>query len=261
MLASRVPGVVYAWNADSTASPPTPAGIIIPNNPMNYGGKLAFRALLFQRYRFNSVSIRAMNTCGVSQNGSAGSAYYKDWALCIKEYSVGGFLAFDRLMDLVPSLAAPNSVPQSVMNIPYPGNELYYVGTNAGGPWSSPPGWGDAQNRQEIQGAIVTVLDSVNALAVSVPLANLFLDYDIEFYDPLDVEDTIPSGIDEMCAVQCALKYVRNRPEILPEPLQRPELVRLTKLQSLLEHAEESKACCSAASASVLSSRSSSKKQ
>ncbi len=225
MLASTVPGTMYAWNAIATP-PPLPAGIVIPVQPVNFGGKLAFRSFIYQRYRFNYIRLRFVSTCGVTQTGSMSAGYWKDFARLMDEYQTAGYISFDQVMDTVPSVAVPNAVPLAALNVPYEGNELYYIGSNDGAPYNGTDpavgNWGDAQNRQEVQGALVLVQDSVNPLAALVPIANVFVDYDIECYDPSDVQDILPTNVGEMRATRRMLQRVRQvgerkKPTLAPQ--------------------------------------------
>jgi hypothetical protein len=194
---------------------------IFPVQPWNFGGQLGIRAFKFQRYRFNSVGVRYVSTCGVAQPSSLGIGYYKDWAAAANQ-DARGDITFPSVADLTPNIVFPVNVAQAAISVPYRGPELYYVGSNAGAPWAPtapPTTWGDAQNRQEVQGAIVVTSDVFTASSASPVISgNLFLDYDIEFYDPLPAEQVVPTSAAEFAIVRDALLYLRGKSVDMAQP-------------------------------------------
>jgi len=162
------------------------------------------------------MRIRLVSTCSVNTPGTLAVGYYKDYARGINDYGaaagISGF--FGNVADLVPSLSTPHTVAQAQLTIPYEGNELYYMGSNSGLPWNTTDGtvsWGDAQNRQEQQGAIVMALDSfIGTSAPSVPTFNVYLDYRLSLYDPEPAQEIIPASLHEVDTVVQTLRYIRG---------------------------------------------------
>jgi hypothetical protein len=203
----------------------TGAGVLasagIPINPMNFGGRLAFRSVQFQRYRFNRFRIRLVSTCGVQTPGSYALGYYKDAARFIQDAFATAF-RFGDVVDLAPCLVTPVNVAQSALSVEYQGPELYYINSLIGRPSGSRPlprtdpaiagtgSWGDAQNRQEIQGFAVAICDTIVPTDAGLAAMNVFLDYQIELYDPEPQFAAIPLSLDERILVKDALDYVRG---------------------------------------------------
>lgn len=202
------------------------ASVGIPINPMNFSGRLAFRAVQFQRYRINRFRIRLVSTCGVQTPGTYALGYYKDAARYIQDATAARF-EFGQVVDLAPCLVTPVNVAQSALSVEYGGPELYYinaltsVGPGGGGisgarplPQTNPTfgtgSWGDAQNRQEIQGFVVVICDSTVPTDAGLTAMNVFFDYQIELYDPEPQFDTIPVSLQERLLVKEALSYVRG---------------------------------------------------
>jgi len=189
------------------------SSILLPVNPWNLGGQLAFRSFQYQRYRYNWFRLRFISTAGVTINGSLCCGYYKDADRGLLDFS--NFLSFSQVADLVPSVVFPQNIASAEMLVPYNGNELYYMGVDQGRPQQIQSivsdQWGDAQNRQEQQGVIALICDSLlPASTTAYPTMNVYFDYEIELYDPRPADDVIPKTLDERDAVRRALRYMRG---------------------------------------------------
>jgi hypothetical protein len=210
-------GILFDQLAGASAGLP---GALLPLNPWNMGGKLAFRAFQYQRFRFNRVRLRFVSTAGVQVTGTIAAGYYKDYDRAFYDFVSYG-LTFGTVSDLVPSVSFPQNIAQSEITMSYPGNELYYLGTSEGKPQanqvSGPLNWGDAQNRQEQQGCFALVCDSVLPPSTSVyPTMNVFMDYDIELYDPRPSDEIVPTSVSEIQLIRKTLSFVRDKPVIKP---------------------------------------------
>jgi hypothetical protein len=209
----------------------------VPMNPWNLGGQLGLRAFKYQRYRFNNFGLRFVSSTGVTTPGSLTFGYFKDFAQADKIF-LASAITFAQAADLVPSLTTPVIVPQAVFNVPYTGNELYYVGYNSGRPNAGGDPlagfWGDAQNRQEVQGCAVVVSDYITTATLGIQkTGSVYLDYDIEFYDPLPSENIIPSTSEEVVAVHEVLQYLRGGVDNPPTALSRYNADRPERVAAL----------------------------
>lgn len=232
------------YNIGSGSSIDGLAFAAIPVNLWNFGGMVARKAYLYQRSVIRRLRVRLVSTCGVSQTGITMVGYFKDWTQ-IPPYIAGASLTVPLVADLVPSIAVPNQVPQSSMEITYDGPELYYLGRNLGAPYAATnPAigvnqWGDAQNRQEIQGGLVFKTDSGTVTDLAMPLANVYIDYVAELYDPLPEGTSVPASLTELRGVVEVLAYLRGYHKVDPPKMgPRKEEVRLQKVLSLLKPVE-----------------------
>jgi len=222
-------------------------------NPWNFGSKLAFRSFEYQRFRFNGLTVRVVSTCGVNTPGTVAWGYWKDFASGLEEFANEADPSFGAVADLVPSLSSPVNVAQSSMSVRYDGPELYYTGYNQGVPYLSssvPASWGDAQNRQEQQGALVLVMDSLSL--VPLVTANVYIDYDIELYDPTPSSEVIPVSVMEKSAIRDTLRFLRSKTSKPLEPSKgfRKESLRVIRLESFLKR--ETPSAAAAASSDPL---------
>jgi len=187
----------------------------IPVNPLNFGKRIAFRAFPYQRYRFNRLQLRLISTNGVQQTGSIAVGYYKDFQKGSVDLNAL-LLSFPQIADLVPSIVSPMNIAQAVIDIPYDGPELYYIGINGGRPvptGSIPSFVAAAPNRQDMQGLIVWGTDSNTTLPLPPATLNMFLDYELELYDPTPIVAAVPTSVEEFSLVQRVLEIARGVPE------------------------------------------------
>jgi len=203
----------YLPQFSTAPEPRTTIGGVFPFNPLNVGGPIAEKGIRYQRWRANSATLRYVNSCGTAQPGTLVFGYYKDYACATTEYY--SILNFRALSDLVPSTAFPVTIPTASCSLVYEGPELYYIGSGvplrATDTTITPSAWGDAQNRQEQQGALVIAVDTVGPGSTPGPnYGHVYLDYDIEFYDPWPANSYAPITLYEHNLVKDVLAAVRQ---------------------------------------------------
>jgi len=209
-------------------------------NPWQLGGRVAFRTFQYQRYRYNSLRLRLVSTCSVNTTGTLAIGYVKDYGeLTATFYGATPQNNFQFVADLVPSIATPSNVAQAQITMNYDGPELYYMGTSLDGGRPLAPtqpattNWGTAENRQDQQGGFFLSYDTMLS-AFFTPTFNMYLDYEIEVYDPRPTDQSVPVSLTETVAVQHMLRFIRgqkNGPNAPPlevgGPRDDPVLVKL----------------------------------
>lgn len=144
-------------------------------NPVLFGGALAQKAVLYDRYVFRSITFEYTTTTTTTQLGVITMGVEND---------IGRIAAndFSTLRMVVPSVTFPARIPQARLNFVYNGPELFYTLDKVpSGPIYS------AQQRQQIQGVFSAgwaggpgpVLNQRNTVGF------LMAYVDIEFYDPI----------------------------------------------------------------------------
>jgi len=109
-------------------------------NPMLFGGAIAQKAALYDRYVFRELTFEYTTATTTTQLGS----------ICMGiENDIANLSAtdFSGLRMVNPSVTFPARIPQSCLNYKYDGDQLYYVSSEA----PTIPG-ALAQERQQIQG-------------------------------------------------------------------------------------------------------------
>lgn len=155
---------------------------------LGFGGPLATRASLYQRYRFTSIRIVYTSACGTDTQGQGGMAIIEDPGA---PQSVAD--TYQTLREVEPHVTFPYRVPEAQLNWMSRNTTLYYVfdvDSVAIGPDTV-----SADTRQCKQGTLVG-FDSGLVVAppgaASIPtLGYADLEYEIEFYDPVPPNSSV----------------------------------------------------------------------
>jgi len=173
-------------------------------NPVLFGGALAQKAVLYDRYVFRRITFEYTTTTTTTQLGSITMGIEND---------IGRIAAndFSTLRMVVPSVTFPARIPQARLNFVYNGPELFYTLEKA------PSGAGSAaQQRQQIQGVFSAGWAGGNGPVLNVrnTVGFLMAYIDIEFYDPIPPIVLPPNQEVLLSGLRASL----NRRRIAPNP-------------------------------------------
>jgi len=238
-------GVSYLGFSNSVVSPGGALPPVFPTtrgtssfswalNPVLFGGALAQKAVLYDRFVFRSITFEYTTTTTTTQLGSITMGIENDVARIAAN-------DFSTLRMVVPSVTFPARIPQARLNFVYDGPELYYTLEKApsGAQFA-------AQQRQQIQGVFsagfsggaAPVLNGNNTLGF------LMAYVEIEFYDPIPplvlptAQEALLSGLRTSLYER---RKVRNPPSVVAHAAAVEKEVNLltTKLIELSELSDE----------------------